>query len=146
MYGPARTWHIEFSKFKDISTFAGMTDVHALTVAEPTKLKYLDLLGAIYSSPGSDEQPWLLESVEQRLLEFITVRYVLNDSLSMMQILTSRDVLFLGASTISRKVDALRAAGWIRSVTDTVDRRVKFIEPTPKAMAYFERINALMPE
>lgn len=116
------------------------------TAAAPAKLKYLELLAALYQAKGSGDVPVLLESVEQRLLELITVHCFVNKPLTMMQILNSQDVLYLGASTISRKIDQLREKGWIRSVTDPTDRRVKFIEPTPKTMAYFEGVNALLPQ
>lgn len=120
-----------------------MTDTHAST---PKPSKYLEFLVALYQAKDVRGDLILLESTDQRFLEFIAVQWVLNKPLSMMQILMSREVLFLGASTISRKVDALREAGWIRTVADAADRRIKWLEPTEQAWAYFERVNALMPE
>jgi len=120
-----------------------MTKAHAST---PKPSKYLEFLVALYQAKNARGDLILLESTDQRFLEFIAVQWVLNKPLSMMQILMSREVLFLGASTISRKVDALREAGWIRTIADQSDRRIKWLEPTDKALAYLERVNTLMPE
>lgn len=107
--------------------------------------KYFEFLSALYQSRDADRNPILLESVDQRLLEIIAVQYFLNKPLSVMQLLTSREILFLGASTISRKLDVLIANGWIRTETDTADRRMKLVVPTEQAMSYFSKVNALMP-
>jgi len=123
----------------------GMTDTCHPAHAAPTRHKYFELLAALYQAKDVGGRSILLESVDQRLLEFITVQNFLNRPLSMMQLLNSRDVLFLGASTISRKIDALGHAGWIRSEVDVADRRMKFILPTEKTLAYFAQLNALMP-
>lgn len=120
-----------------------MTDTCDATL--PSK-KYMKFLAAMYQAKDDLGHLILLDAEDQRLLEFIAVQCFLDKPLSMMQILMSRDVLFLGASTISRKVDALRQAGWIRTVADAADRRVKWLEPTQQAWVYFERVNALMHE
>ena len=123
-----------------------MTDTSSLLAAAPAPNKYLEFLAALYQAKNSQGELMLLDAADQRVLEFIAVQSFLKKPLSMMQILMSRDVLFSGASTISRKVDALRQAGWIRTVADAADRRIKWLEPTEQAWAYFERVNALMPE
>lgn len=123
-----------------------MTDTSSLLAAAPAPNKYLEFLAALYQAKNSQGESMLLDAADQRVLEFIAVQSFLKKPLSMMQILMSRDVLFSGASTISRKVDALRQAGWIRTVADVTDRRIKWLEPTEQAWAYFERVNALMPE
>jgi len=123
-----------------------MTDTSSLLAAAPAPNKYLEFLAALYQAKNSQGELMLLDAADQRVLEFIAVQSFLKKPLSMMQILMSRDVLFSGASTISRKVDALRQAGWIRTVADATDRRIKWLEPTEQAWAYFERVNALMPE
>lgn len=119
-----------------------MTDSHATT---PQSNKYLEFLIALYQAKNAHGDLMLLASTDQRFLEFIAVQWALNKPLSMMQILRSREVLFLGPSTISRKVEALREAGWIRATADASDRRIKWLEPTDQALAYLERVNALMP-
>jgi DNA-binding MarR family transcriptional regulator len=120
-----------------------MTNARAST---PQPSKYLEFLTALYQAKDARGDLMLLESTDQRFLEFIAVQWALNKPLSMMQILRSREVLFLGASTISRKVEALREAGWIRAVADSSDRRIKWLEPTDQALAYLERVNTLMPD
>ena len=112
----------------------------------PAPNKHLEFLAALYQAKNNQGELMLLDAADQRVLEFIAVQSFLKKPLSMMQILMSRDVLFSGASTISRKVDALREAGWIRTVADAADRRIKWLEPTEQAWAYFECVNALMPE
>jgi hypothetical protein len=123
-----------------------MTDTSSLLAAAPAPNKHLEFLAALYQAKNSEGELMLLDAADQRVLEFIAVQSFLKKPLSMMQILMSRDVLFSGASTISRKVDALRQAGWIRTVADATDRRIKWLEPTEQAWAYFECVNALMPE
>ncbi len=108
------------------------------------KLKYLDFLLAIYQAYGVNQKQLLIPPDEQRLLEIIAVRYAMNQPLSMMQALELRDELFLSPSAVSRKIDNLRDAELIRVVTDTADRRVKFIEPAEKALAHFEYLGTLM--
>ncbi len=120
-----------------------MTDTCAHTL---TSDKYLKFLAAMYQAKDAQGHSMLLASEDQRLLEFITVQSFLNKPLSMMQIMMSREVLFLGASTISRKVDALRLAGWVRTVADAGDRRIKWLEPTEKALHYFQQVDALLAE
>ena len=119
-----------------------MTDAHD---SKPQPSKYLEFLTALYQAKDARGDLMLLESTDQRFLEFIAVQWALNKPLSMMQILRSREVLFLGASTISRKVNALCEAGWIRTVADPLDRRIKWLEPTDQALAYLARVNTLMP-
>ncbi len=111
---------------------------------EAAKLKYLDFLLAIYQAYGVNQKQLLIPPDEQRLLEIIAVRYAMNQPLSMMQALELRDELFLSPSAVSRKIDNLRDAELIRVVTDTADRRVKFIEPAEKALAHFEYLGTLM--
>ncbi len=108
------------------------------------KLKYLDFLLAIYQAYGVNQKQLLIPPDEQRLLEIIAVRYAMNQPLTMMQALELRDELFLSPSAVSRKIDNLREAELIRVVTDTADRRVKFIEPAEKALAHFEYLGTLM--
>ncbi len=108
------------------------------------KLKYLDFLLAIYQAYGVNQKQLLIPPDEQRLLEIIAVRYAMNQPLTMMQALELRDELFLSPSAVSRKIDNLRDAELIRVVTDTADRRVKFIEPAEKALAHFEYLGTLM--
>jgi len=122
-----------------------MTDTCHPAHAAHHRQKYLELLAALYRAKDVAGQSILLESDDQRLLEFITVQHFLKQPLSMMQLLNSREVLFLGASTISRKIEALIQDGWTRSEVDVADRRMKFILPTEKTLAYFARLNALMP-
>jgi DNA-binding MarR family transcriptional regulator len=69
----------------------------------------------------------------------------MHQPLSMMQTLALRDELCLSPSAVSRKIDNLRDAELIRVVVDTVDRRMKFIEPAEKALAHFEYLGTLMP-
>ena len=123
-----------------------MTDTHTSADASSSSHRYFEFLAALYRAKNTDQEPMVLESVDQRLLEIIAVQHYLNKPLSAMQLLNSRDVVFLGASTISRKLEALSRDGWIQSELDAADRRIKFIVPTAKAMAYFDRLNALMPE
>ena len=123
-----------------------MTDTHTSTAAISDHHPYFDFLAALYRANNTDQQTMVLESVDQRLLEIIAVQHYLNKPLSAMQLLNSRDVVFLGASSIRRKLEGLSRHGWIESKTDATDRRIKFIFPTAKALAYFDRLNALMPK
>jgi hypothetical protein len=122
-----------------------MTDTSAQPTADVACRNYLEFLAAMYQAKDTNGELILLPPEDQRLLEFIAVQWFLNKPLSMMQILTSREVLFLGASTISRKVEGLRQRGWIRTVADAADRRIKWLEPTDQAWTYLDRVNTLMP-
>lgn len=122
-----------------------MTDPKQGATLAPVKLKYLDFLLAVHEARQLDQKPLLIPPDEQRLLEIIAVRYAMHQPLSMMQALELRDELFLSPSAVSRKIDNLRDAELIRVVVDTVDRRVKFIEPTVKSLAHFEYLGTLMP-
>jgi DNA-binding MarR family transcriptional regulator len=123
-----------------------MTDISTPATATFGRHKYFEFLSKLYLAKKSDLQSLVLESVDQRLLEIIAVQHYLNKPLSAMQLLNSRDLLFLGASTISRKLEALTLKGWVESRTDVADRRVRFIVPTSKTLTYFEQLNALIPE
>lgn len=123
-----------------------MTDVYESNTTAVSKFKYLEFLAALYQANRTRDTPVVLESVEQRLLELIALQYFLKKPLTMMQLLTSQDVVYLGASTISRKVDVLQDKGWIHIVTDNQDRRVRWVEPTAMTMAYFELVSTLMPK
>lgn len=123
-----------------------MTDSCDPKAATPSQFKYLEFLTALYQANRMRDTPVVLESVEQRLLELITVQHFLKKPLTMMQLLTSNDVLYLGASTISRKIEVLQKKGWIHVVADKGDRRVRLVEPTEKTMAYFELVSSLMPK
>ncbi len=118
-----------------------MTDVSPKREPISEPLRYLDFLGSVYETP---EKILLLEAVEQRLLELITVHAYKAQPLSVMQVLMSQNVLFIGASTISRKIDVLRSDGWIYSTADEKDRRVKYLYPTEKTLNYFAQISHLM--
>jgi DNA-binding MarR family transcriptional regulator len=122
-----------------------MTDEQQGASIAPVNQKYLAFLTAIDQARQSNRQPLLIPPDEQRLLEVIAVRYAMNKPLSMMQALESRDELFLSPSAVSRKIDNLCAADLIRVVVDTLDRRVKLIEPTAKALAHFDYLGHLMP-
>lgn len=123
-----------------------MTDTCSTQKQAHACQKYFEFLSALYQTRGADRKPILLEAVDQRLLEIIAVQHFLNKPLSVMQLLNSREILFLGASTISRKLDVLITDGWIRTETDTADRRMKLVVPTEQAMGYFAQLNALMPQ
>ncbi len=118
-----------------------MTDASPKREKNPEQLSYLDFLGRAYESP---EEIFILEAVEQRLLELITVHAYKGQPLSVMQVLMSQDILFIGASTISRKIDALRNDGWIHAAADEKDRRVKYVYPSRKTLAYFAHMSQLM--
>ena len=118
-----------------------MTDVSPKREKISEPLSYLDFLGRAYESP---EKIFLFEAVEQRLLELISVHAYKGQPLSVMQVLMSQDILFIGASTISRKIDTLRNDGWIHSAPDEKDRRVKYVYPSQKTWAYFAHISQLM--
>jgi DNA-binding MarR family transcriptional regulator len=122
-----------------------MTDEQQGAPLAPVKHKYLAFLLAIDQARESNRQLLLIPPDEQRLLEVIAAGYAMNKPLSMMQALESRDELFLSPSAVSRKIDNLRAADLIRVVVDTVDRRVKWIEPTEKALTHFDYLGHLMP-
>lgn len=106
---------------------------------------YIQFLMALYGEEVGSAKSALIKPLDQRLLEFITARHTLQRPLSMMQILNSQEVLFLGPSSISRKVDRLIKNGFVRVVSGASDRRVKFVEPTDKTLAYFDALNELMP-
>lgn len=108
--------------------------------------RYIEFLAALYQAKDEARKPILLESVDQRLLEMVTTHHFLKQPLSVMQLLTSRDLIFLGASTVSRKLDVLSTAGWIRTEIDVADRRVKYVLPTQQTLDYFDQVNALFPE
>ncbi len=118
-----------------------MTDVSSKRTPSEQRSKYLDFLTLIYELPP---KLVVLEAVEQRLLELITAHAYQGQPLSVMQILMSQEILFIGASTISRKIDLLRHGGWVHTVTDAKDRRVKYLYPSKKTLDHFERISALM--
>lgn len=106
---------------------------------------YIQFLMALYAESAGSAKTVFIKPLDQRLLEFITARHALHQPLSMMQILNSQELLFLGPSSISRKVDGLIEKGFVRVVSDATDRRIKFVEPTDKTMAYFDALNVLMP-
>jgi hypothetical protein len=118
-----------------------MTDVSPKREPISEPLRYLDFLRTVYETP---EKILLLEAVEQRLLALITVHAYKAQPLSVMQVLMSQNVLFIGASTISRKIDLLRSDGWIYSTADEKDRRLKYLYPTEKTLNYFAQVSQLM--
>jgi DNA-binding MarR family transcriptional regulator len=122
-----------------------MTDLLHTAQRSPAKLKYLDFLLAVYAANDSDHKRLVIPPEEQRLLELIAVRYAMNQPLSMMQALASRDTLFLSPSSVSRKLDNLQDADLIHVVVDPVDRRMKFIQPSEKALAHFAYLESLLP-
>ena len=122
-----------------------MTDASNTELAATDRHTYIQFLMALYLEGGGSAKSVLIRPLDQRLLEFITARHALHRPLSMMQILNSQELLYLGPSSISRKVDGLIKKGFVRVVSDVADRRIKFVEPTDKTMAYFDALNMLMP-
>lgn len=53
------------------------------------------------------------------------------------------DVLEIEPISVSRLIDRMEAAGWVRREADPQDRRVKLIFPTPKALAAYAEIKLL---
>jgi DNA-binding MarR family transcriptional regulator len=121
-----------------------MTDSNNGTI-QPIRQTYIHFLMALYREGEPARKLVSMTPFDQRLLEIVTARHALDRPLSMMQILNAQDVLFLGPSSISRKIDSLIARGFVRVTADAADRRIKFVEPTDKTLAYFDDFNVLMP-
>lgn len=122
-----------------------MTDQQKGATYAPSKFQYLDFLWAIHQARQTTSNVLLIPPDEQRLLDIIALQHAAEQPLSMMQALELRNELFLSPSAVSRKIDNLRHAELIHVVADTADRRVKYLEPTAKALAYFDYLGTLMP-
>lgn len=120
-----------------------MTDSNNGTI-RPFRQTYVHFLMALYREGERAQKLVFMTPFDQRLLELITARHALRQPLSMMQILNAQDFLFLGPSSISRKIDSLIERGFVRVIADVADRRIKFVEPTDKTLAYFDGLNVLM--
>lgn len=121
-----------------------MTDQQKGATLAPVKFNYLDFLWAIQQARHTTSSVLWLPPDEQRLLEIIAVQHAAKRPLSMMQALELRNELFLSPSAVSRKIENLRQAELIHVVADTVDRRMKYLEPTEKALAHFDYLGTLM--
>lgn len=96
-----------------------------------TYLKFLNLVQALRQMPTFPE----IDPLEERLLNQLASAWHLGDRVTVLEAMAmSSDV---SGTTVHRRLKSLRKKGVIEVVSDEVDNRVKYLEPTKLATDYF---------
>lgn len=108
----------------------GMQNKHSVSY-----LKFLHLVEAIR---GLSDFP-VLDAVEDRLLNLFATAWHQGKKLTVLEAMAiSPDV---SPTTVHRRLKTLRKKELITLTYDSVDNRIKYIEPTDKANQYFARLS-----
>lgn len=106
-----------------------------MTDANPLHIRLLNLLSAI-----RDMSPFnVMSADEEELLRDLIVRWHAGDPPAVSDIM--RELAGVSQTTAYRRLMALRDKGLVDLRVDQRDKRVKFVEPTPLARSYAQRIN-----
>jgi DNA-binding IclR family transcriptional regulator len=103
--------------------------------------RFLNLAQAVQALPSVPK----LDAAEERLLEALTAAWHAGHVLTVTETMA---LSFAGApATVHRKLTKLREQGLVK-LDDTInaDQRTKAVVPTPKALAYFEKLAACLEE
>ncbi|WP_439112819.1 hypothetical protein [Hydrogenophaga sp.] len=105
----------------------------------PTSLAYLRFLNLIENIKDSLPE---LEGSEQRLLNLVALAWHSRETLTVTQAMNNcKD---LSAATVHRRIQTLASKGMLSIRNAEGDQRIKYIEPTVKAIAYMERLSKLI--
>lgn len=85
-----------------------------------------------------------LDPISHRLLERVALQHFKGKSLTMMAALGLSHELGVGESTLSKRIKALQAEGWIEVMVAKADRRIKVLGPSAKTTRYFESLSQAM--
>ncbi len=100
-----------------------------------TYMRFLNLIGAVLDDPTVPN----LDSLERELLNLIAQRWAGGDEMTVLEAMKS-GVSGMSPSTVHRRIKRLVAAGMIKLRIDDHDNRIKYLTPTPAALALFDRM------
>ena len=104
------------------------------TEMKQTYTRFIHLARAVRQLPGTPA----LDAVEERVLESLAAAWGQGQKVTVLQAMGMSDDS--SPTTVHRRLKSLRKKGFIGLHEDETDNRVKFIEPTAQADAYFARL------
>ena len=84
----------------------------------------------------------LLEPIEKRILSLLITSWINNKPLTVVEAIHMSSEI--STSTMFRYLKHLRKKGYVESVIDELDNRVKYVSPTKQADQYFSKMGKLM--
>jgi DNA-binding transcriptional regulator YhcF (GntR family) len=102
--------------------------------------RFLNLAQAVQALPSVPK----LDAAEERLLEALTAAWHAGRTLTVTETMA---LSVAGApATVHRKLTRLKKQGLVTLDETGADQRTKSVVPTPKALAYFEKLAACLEE
>ena len=84
----------------------------------------------------------MLEPVEKRILSLLITYWLNNKPLTVVEAIHMSSEI--STSTMFRYLKKLRKKGYVESIIDELDNRVKYVSPTKQADQYFSKMGKLM--
>ena len=84
----------------------------------------------------------LLEPIEKRILSLLNTYWVNNKPITVVEVIHITPEI--SNSTIFRYLKELRKKGYVESIIDELDNRVKYVSPTKQTDRYFSKMGKLM--
>lgn len=102
-------------------------------------VRFLNLLEAIKGDPDVPE----LDQSEGALLDMLARRWFSKQPITVLETMNS-GVGNMSQSTVHRRLKSLRKHGLVALEIDEQDNRIKYVEPTEKALAYLDRLGSCL--
>lgn len=99
-------------------------------------LRFINLVSAIRSILPS------LDASEERLLNMVMTAWLQNNAVTVTYAMANTPDL--SSATVHRKIQTLMSKEMLIIRLDETDGRFKYLEPTQKAIEYFERLSICM--
>lgn len=115
-----------------------MSDQNTHSTSGMVYLKFLNLVNAIRRIHP------VLDPMEERLLNLVSAAWSAGKQVTVMEAMSN--TADASPATIHRRLKTLRNKGMLELQVDESDNRVKYIVPTPKALAYFESLSQCLIE
>ena len=110
-----------------------------ITISERS-LVYLRFLNLLDSLRDGGE-PFKLDRAESALLDALGRSWAAGRAVTVVELMNS-GVADMSPSTVHRRLKSLRGYGLVTMRVDDTDNRIKYVEPTQKAVEHFERLSA----
>lgn len=109
---------------------------HTTPPAGLAYLRFLNLVSAIRRIHP------VLDPMEERLLNMVSAAWNAGQQVTVMEAMSNMSDA--SPATVHRRLKTLRSKGMLDLQVDDGDNRVKYIIPTPKALAYFDSLSQCM--
>ena len=99
-------------------------------------LRFASLVNAVNKDAGVD-----LDSIAMRLLETITTAHSQGSPL---KVTDAMELDLASAATLHKKIEALKALGYVQIEHPEEGKRTKFLAPTQQALKHFDALGKAM--